>query len=254
MSKWAQYGVYAYANDSWVIFFRCSTVPAEDLTFTVTQMPVGAIGGFTGYSNTVTGYTQYATVLTIPDGVDTIDENAFYNNEDIEEVILPQNMHIVRARAFAGCTALETIHETESDDVHFTSIAAEAFAGCTALSSIAFYYGYSSHGARLVIADGAFTGCTGLTSITFKKSLAVRKEMFTGCENVTEIIFGDDWYHSADFTFTDKLTATALGNMLTQLADLTGLSGAVLTIGATNLSRLTAEQIAAAEAKNWTVV
>jgi len=49
------------------------------------------------------------------------------------------------------------------------------------------------------------------------------------------------------------LSHDSLMNCINGLADLTGQTGPTLTIGATNLAKLFAAEIAVGTAKNWTV-
>ena len=107
------------------------------------------------------------------------------------------------------------------------------------------------------IGSGAFEGCTALTTITFYSSVTVTANMFEGCAAVTDIIFDMDngaWGENADFSFTTQINANRLETMIEKLYDYSGGTAHTLKIGAANKSRLTAELIAEAEAKNWSVV
>lgn len=50
-----------------------------------------------------------ALAVTFPESITEIEENAFEDNEGITEVIIPENITIVNADAFLGCTNLEKI-------------------------------------------------------------------------------------------------------------------------------------------------
>lgn len=92
------------------------------------------------------------------DSVNEIGENAFEGNGTIKRVMicLPtqggygSRMYIL-ARAFADCSALETIELCDA------SVGIEAFAGCRALKSV-----YLNN---VGIGERAFDGCTGIESI-----------------------------------------------------------------------------------------
>ena len=58
---------------------------------------------------------------------------------------------------------------------------------------------------------------------------------------------------SANFTSFPNLSADSLVKMINALKDLNGSSAKSLTIGETNLAKLTSEQIAIATNKNWTL-
>ena len=52
---------------------------------------------------------------------------------------------------------------------------------------------------------------------------------------------------------SNNLTHDSLAAMINNLYDYSGGTAHTLTIGATNLAKLSAEEIAAATAKNWTI-
>ena len=79
--------------------------------------------------------------LTIPEGVTSIGDAAFY-----------------------GCTGLTSVTIPEG----VTSIGDTAFCGCTGLTSVTIPEGVTRVG------DAAFYGCTGLTSVTLAHHVALR--------------------------------------------------------------------------------
>lgn len=246
--KWAEYGVYAeglYAV-SGVIVFKCTTVPAEALTFTLTVTPMTSIGGMSGEEYTLTGYNGSGSTVAILDGIKTIGANVFKNNTDITTLDLSKCaalLHRINDEAFKGCTALSTI----VGDIPIV-VKTSAFEGCTSLTSVTFA------GGTHMISAYAFKNCTSLTSITFPDDCEVQKNMFIGCTAVTSVIFGSEYKtENSDLSFTDALTQTCLNNIVDKLYDYSSGAAHTLTVGATNKARITAERLSAAAAKNWTV-
>ena len=76
---------------------------------------------------------------------------------------------------------------------------------------------------------------------------------FGGCSAVTDIRLGTGWNYAAVFSFTEQLTHDSMVAMIASLKDLTGTTAKTLTLGATNIARLSAAEQAVATAKNWTL-
>lgn len=255
LSTWSQYGVYASSESVSLntITFTCDSTPATALHFTVTQIPVNTIGDFEGAGGTLDVYTGADTSIVIPDGINVISDNVFAQ-KNITSVLLPLSPMTIGAQAFSGCSSLASFKgDTSSaigvmtDEVVVHSIGAYAFKDCTSLTAIVLDVTGS-------ISDYAFKDCTGLTSISFNGGIyGGTKNAFDGCTNVTSItIGGAGLFSDVDYSFTDSLSAECLADIINALGS--GFGDHTLTIGATNRARLTAEQIAAAEAKGWSIV
>ena len=72
------------------------------------------------------------------------------------------------------------------------------------------------------------------------------------CYNLREIHIVDIHY-SINITASTAFTREALNEIIGNLRDMTGSTALTLTMGATNLAKLTAEDIAVATDKNWTI-
>jgi hypothetical protein len=74
------------------------------------------------------------TGVTIPEGVTTIDERAFYETPNLARVTFPSTLQSIGANAFASCSALVDL----TFPAALESIAVEAFANCVRLSRVHF--------------------------------------------------------------------------------------------------------------------
>ena len=116
--------------------------------------------------------------ITIPDSVTSIGGEAFYGCEKLTSIIIPDGVTSIGNSAFRWCENLTSI--TIPDGV--TSIGVSAFEGCKKLTSITI------PGSVTSIGDSAFYGCGKLTSITIPDSvLSIGEKAFYGCQNLISI-------------------------------------------------------------------
>ena len=112
-------------------------------------------------NNTVYGYTGNVEVLTLPDAVTKIHDDAFANHIEIKKICIGKNTKKIGKRAFMGCKNLEEIIWSES----VTHIDDEAFMGCESLKKVIFPNFVKE------IGHYAFKNCTNLGKIIFPQSL-----------------------------------------------------------------------------------
>ena len=91
-----------------------------------------------------------AGAYTVPDGVTSINNEAFKYCAQLTSVTIPEGVTDICARSFDNCSALESV--TIGKDV--TNILAAAFAHCSSLTEITFT------GSAPTIANNAFSGVT----------------------------------------------------------------------------------------------
>lgn len=166
-------------------------------------------------SNVRISYTEAQGKVVIPDSIKYyfnvvtdsyvecavvgIGPAAFFGNEKITEVVLPQNLKYIENMAFGGCKKLKSINLPPT----LQSIYQCAFWECTALKSIVIPDSLRK------IGGGAFEGCTRLEKIVWN---AVHCELqpfvnekanifaednvyvppFTSCDNVVDVTFGQN--------------------------------------------------------------
>lgn len=96
-----------------------------------------------------------------------------------------------------------------------------------------------------------------ISSTTYNFSYANSQstdDWLSGCSNLERIHIVDIHYNfNISQSEVTKLDRDALVEIIGNLRDMTGSSAKTLTMGATNMAKLTDEDIAVATAKNWTV-
>lgn len=180
---------------------------------------------------------------------------------------------------FSGCTNLESINLNVGANkfpfISYAFVASSLFKGCSKLRAVDlrnFLTDISS-------AEYLFDGCTLLETINMEGITLNRisgtstnygafRYWFRGCTNLKNLTFGTGLgtglsssstsnCFNIDLTPCTLLTHDSLVDFLTKLADVSdkGAPVAVTTVrlGSTNLAKLTAEEIAIATNKGWTV-
>ncbi len=111
------------------------------------------------------------TSVAIPSSVTSIGNSAFINCRKLTSVTIAEGVGNIGSEVFSYCTNLTSITIPSS----VTNITRAAFKGCASLTSITIPEGVTS------IADSAFENCTGLTSITIPNSITtISKYAFRG--------------------------------------------------------------------------
>ena len=119
-------------------------------------------------------------VVTVPDWLKIIADNAFDGCRSMKEVILPETIEEIGAGAFYNCTSLSVIKMPSS----VKRIKWAAFSNCASLRDFEF-----PHRDDLWIGAGLFMGCKSLQRINLPKSLeSINGYFFKGCESLREII------------------------------------------------------------------
>lgn len=145
-----------------------SSISDKDKNYTVTEIATWA---FYNARNTL-------TEVTLPNTVDEIGYQAFFNCSKLTNVTIPEGVKTIGQTAFIGCTQLTsiTIPSTITD-------MDQAFSGNTALSHVTLTNGISN------ISNMAFNGCTGLTEIKVPISVVqICPGAFNGCTNLKRVL------------------------------------------------------------------
>ena len=158
-----------------------------------------------------------AGTYTVPEGVVSIGDHAFYICEGLTEIVLPESLGSVGELAFDGCSGITSITIPAS----VASIGEDAFTNCANLAAYLVdpqNACYSSDGGVLFdkdktylihcpprktgaytipdsvteIGDRAFAGCSGLTSVTIPDSVTeIGDRVFAGCTGLMSVTIPD---------------------------------------------------------------
>ena len=82
----------------------------------------------------LTEYTGKEAEITIPDGVTSIEENAFKENKVITKVVFPDSLKTIKYMAFQKCTSLKEVYFGNKVE----QINGYAFYGCKAVQKVTF--------------------------------------------------------------------------------------------------------------------
>ena len=175
--------------------------------------------------NYLFGYTGKETELALPENFNgnnyVIYQDAFYSNNKITSIVIPNSVTSIGDGAFANCTNLTSV--VIHDGV--TSIGDSAFANCTNLTSIIIPDSITSTG------DSVFNGCNRLVYNEYDNAYYLGNETnpyvilikaknydiisceihsgtksildgaFGGCTNLKNVIVGNGIQHVGQFAF-----------------------------------------------------
>ena len=139
---------------------------------------------------------EIITDVVIPESVDTIQSNAFYNCSDIRSLTLHDDITDIFGKPFLGCDSIQSI----------TIITSSIEKYCQNALNYKLYNGGLPHSKRKIIINGqevtslvipesvnviathSFYNCTALTSLALPKSIEwINGSAFYGCENLEAI-------------------------------------------------------------------
>ncbi len=164
---------------------------------------------------------------------------------EVTEFVVPSEWTKLRICLFRDCQSLTNVilHD------NITHISFGCFFTCTSLTSITLPNGV------VLVGDNAFNTCRSLTTINLPSSVKeVFKTSFINCTSLTNVTLGNNFNcNNLDLSASTRYSVSTIVAMLTALADRSEQSAYTLTLGATNLAKLSDEQKAIATDKNWTL-
>ncbi len=126
---------------------------------------------------------SYSGVITVPDGINSIGDNAF-ENCSLSKIVLPSSLKRIGRRAFANCANLVDVVLCEG----IVKICPSAFSGCISLSYIYLPISLSDIGKDNYSEGSVFEGCISLESIEIPKGInEIPRRTFSGCVNLSRI-------------------------------------------------------------------
>lgn len=173
-----------------------------------------------------------------------LNNNMFDGCANLENVILPDSLTKIGAKAFQNCQGLTTVNLPS----YLTTISERAFAECWSLKTI------NLPDSLIELGDYAFYA-TALKTINLPNSLkTIRNKVFMYCKSLEYVTLGDNFNcNNVNLSSSTLYTRETILQWLNALADRTGQTAYKLTIGATNLAKLTEQDILIATNKNWTL-
>lgn len=155
---------------------------------------------------------------------------------------------------FNGCKNLKIAISTQAMNTTSNGV----FKDCKALESAVVADGTTTIGFRV------FDGCTSLKTVYLPSSITTATSssltstsssyyVFYNCTALEDVQLGQDWNMSLRLNVSNNLTVDSMVAMFNSLKDLTGDTAKTLTLGSTNLAKLTDEQKEIATNKNWTL-
>lgn len=164
---------------------------------------------------------------------------------DLTEIVIPVGTTKIGDNAFKSCFNLKSITIPNSvTSIGIASLQQLNFSSITIPDSV------KSIGA------GAFYGCRYLKEVIIlsKKINKLSDSIFELCNALKYVYLPDDFNSNGlNLSSSTLYSRETIVSWLNALADRTGRTAYKLTIGATNLAKLTEEDILIATNKNWTL-
>ena len=164
------------------------------------------------------------TQVTIPEGVTSIGDRAFYTCTGLTEITIPEGVASIGDRAFAGYyTFGDGTERTVNMNLtsvslpnSLTSIGGGAFQYCTKLESVVIPDGVTD------IESGTFSGCESLQSISIPDSVtAIGGSAFSGCKSLKSIAIPDGVTRIDGFAFVacESLESVVIPGTVTEIGN-----------------------------------
>lgn len=158
-------------TDSSTVVLPCS------LVYNSTSYPVYSIGkGVLGGSSNGYNSKLKSIDLSACTSLEIISEQAFYYDSLLTSVSLPISLDSLGPKAFANCTALESIDLSKT---RLKKTGSNSFYSCTSLKSVklpkSIYYITGSSGSSSYTTSCSFGGCTNLKDVNFSDLTELQK-------------------------------------------------------------------------------
>ena len=203
------------------------------------------------------GYCSNLTSLTLPAGFGskaTDASSCFSDCSSLTTLTLPAGFGSAATTlvlCFSNCSSLTTLTLPAGFGVAATTLDS-CFGYCSNLTSLTLPAGF---GSATTIVGACFSDCSSLTTLTlpdgFGQKAKSLSDCFVGCSSLTTITGNPNFKVSVSFSQSKKLTHDSIMVIVNGLQTVT--SKQKLTLGATNLAKLTTEEKRIATGKGWTL-
>ena len=156
---------------------------------------------------TITGYNGSASALYIPGEIDghevvAIGDSAFEDRTDLRTVMIPDSVEKIEFEAFYNCINLKIVDLSSN----LTTIGYDVFGNCKSISKIEIPKSLKKFdgtwGSGTNLSYGAFGGCSNLKTVNFEAgSTIVCAALFMGCDGIEEIELPDTITEIGDSAF-----------------------------------------------------
>ena len=170
---------------------------------------------------------------------ETFDDYIFKDLESVEFI----NCDIKKWNCmFQNCTKLKSV----SFPADLQTIGNRCFSRCENLTTVILPKGIKT------LDVCAFEYCASLSKIHLPNTLSSFNGSFLYCGNLEDVTLDNDFNcNNVNLASSTKYSHDTILSWLNALADRTGLTAYTLTIGATNLAKLTEDEKKIATDKNW---
>lgn len=210
-------------------FYGCSSLTSLSLPNSVTNIGKSAFAGCGSspiYNAHIFAYmpSSFSGAYTIPDGIESIACNAFYDCNNLTSVTIPNSVISIGEKAFYSCSNLTSVSIPNS----VINIGDYAFSDCSSLNTEiynahVFAYMPKSYSGAYTIPDGiesiagcAFIHCSNLTSVFIPNSvISIGDEAFIGCNGITSPLYNAHVFaympksYSGAYTIPDGIESIA---------------------------------------------
>lgn len=186
-----------------------------------------------------------ATEMLIPDGITRIGKNAFSYMINLKSIIISKGVTLIGENGFFRCENLKSAEFPDS----LEEIGICAFMYCFNLSEIILPDGLKT------IRQYAFSYCGNANKLVIPSSVTlIENYAFIYTNRLKYVTLGENFdCDNLNLSSSTLFSRETIISWLNALADRTGQTAYKLTIGATNLAKLTEEDILIATNKNWTL-
>jgi hypothetical protein len=140
--------------------------------------------------------------LEIPDTVEAIGRNAFWNCKKISTVVLTHNIRRIGYNPFAGCENLVILNQNPHFKLVDGVLYSESLRELLCCPNLAAQSGFAMPDSLREIGRSAFSGCSLLTRIDLPDGLEViEKSAFTNCTSLEEISLPDSVASVGEWAF-----------------------------------------------------
>ena len=203
-----------YISQSTALDLTGAVTDADGTPYTITALGVEAFWNCGSYLTAITlpdGLESIGdkafyscsslTAIDIPSSVTSIGEEAFRSCTSLKDVTLPDGLESIGSYAFNSCTSLTAIEIPSS----ITSIGTSAFNGCTSLEAVTLLEGLQSIGVA------AFRNCSALTSIDIPASVtSIGKSTFDGCTSLAAATLPEGLQSIGEYAFQHCSALTSI--------------------------------------------